>query len=107
MNETAQSYLDWKNEHDNGYVYDEIFDFCAGLSRGEMCEVMDSYLAAQQNTKVAEQTPTNNCIMQILKGAKENELNVLPWECTSDTVKRYQDMLNEIYDIVVQNQHNA
>ena len=64
------------------------------------------YYAAKAEVAAPSAT-INTRIMQILKDAKENELKVLPWECTSDTVKRYQDMLNELYELVVQNQHNA
>lgn len=53
------------------------------------------------------QQPHNTRIVQILKEAKENELKILPWECMTGTVKRYQDILNELYELVVQNQHNA
>jgi len=60
MDDIAKSYEKWKSEHDEGYCYDEIFEFCAGLTRGDMCEVMDSYLAAQQNNNVAEQTANNS-----------------------------------------------
>ena len=38
-----EKYLKWKDSHDEGYVYDEIFNFVDGLSRGDMCEIMDYY----------------------------------------------------------------
>ena len=79
----------------------DVCTFYGCGSTSNLCADCGHYLAEAVNTS------TNARIMQILKDVKECELKVLPWECTSDTVKRYQDILNKLYELVVQNQHNA
>lgn len=40
MKDIIKQWLEWKEGKDDGYIYDEIHEFFAQLSRGEMCEIM-------------------------------------------------------------------
>lgn len=48
MNKIVEKYKKWKAEYpDEDYQYDQIFEFMAGLSRGEMQDVFE-FIEKQQ-----------------------------------------------------------
>ncbi len=41
MKDIVKKYIAWKKGNDEGYIYDEIHEFFAALTRGELLEIME------------------------------------------------------------------
>jgi len=41
MKELLKDYLMWKENKDDGYIYDEIHEFCSGASRSQLTDLFE------------------------------------------------------------------
>jgi len=90
MDRYAEKYLAWKEMHpDPDYQYDEINEFFADLSRGELLELMENYITLKQ-TNMYE--------------LKENALTIFKNEKKSETHPDWKGQINvegKLFDIAL------